>query len=176
MAWDPDGDGDDDSNPAGDTDHSHWDPNGNQLKSVPGKPLDASLNPIDIHNAAVDNSPWDAGRAWSNGATSDNPATFYNGICAGKKSGDPATQAGHALPHHYHPGDAPNAAAVRAGLAALGGARNGVKDLTNRDAAQSHLESHMKTINPDWEPSGSSNNLYGLTDAEINKFAASLRL
>ena len=39
--WDPDGDGDDDSTPEGDTDHSHWAPDGTQLKSVPGKPMPA---------------------------------------------------------------------------------------------------------------------------------------
>lgn len=39
AAWDPDGDGDDDSTPEGDTDHSHWDETGKQKKSVPGKPM-----------------------------------------------------------------------------------------------------------------------------------------
>lgn len=39
RAWDPDGDGDDDSTPEGDTDHSHWTAAGKQLKSVPGKPM-----------------------------------------------------------------------------------------------------------------------------------------
>lgn len=37
--WDPDGNGDDDSCPEGDTDHSHWAPDGTQLKPVPGKPM-----------------------------------------------------------------------------------------------------------------------------------------
>lgn len=39
--WDPDGDGDDDSTPEGDTDHDYWSPNGIQLKDVPGKPMGA---------------------------------------------------------------------------------------------------------------------------------------
>jgi HK97 family phage prohead protease len=39
RAWDPDGDGDDDSTPEGDTDHSHWTADGKQKKSVPGKPM-----------------------------------------------------------------------------------------------------------------------------------------
>lgn len=39
VGWDPDGDGDDDSTASGDTDHSHWDAEGNQIKPVPGKPL-----------------------------------------------------------------------------------------------------------------------------------------
>ena len=37
--WDPDGNGDDDSTPEGDTDHSHWAPDGTQKKPVPGKPM-----------------------------------------------------------------------------------------------------------------------------------------
>lgn len=37
--WDPDGDGDDDSTPEGDTDHDYWDEDGTQLKPVPGKPM-----------------------------------------------------------------------------------------------------------------------------------------
>ena len=39
RAWDPDGDGDDDSTPEGDTDHSHWTADGKQKKPVPGKPM-----------------------------------------------------------------------------------------------------------------------------------------
>jgi len=39
VPWDPDGDGDDDSTPEGDTDHSHWAADGTQKKSVPGKPM-----------------------------------------------------------------------------------------------------------------------------------------
>ena len=37
--WDPDGNGDCDQSAAGDTDHSHWAPDGTQLKPVPGKPM-----------------------------------------------------------------------------------------------------------------------------------------
>jgi HK97 family phage major capsid protein len=39
TGWDPDGDGDDDSAPQTDTDNSHWDADGNQTKSVPGRPM-----------------------------------------------------------------------------------------------------------------------------------------
>jgi hypothetical protein len=92
--------------------------------------------------ANVDNSPWDASKAWANGAASDNPAAFYNGICAGKKKGDPKTQGAHALPHHYHPGDSPNAAGVRNALSRL----PQTNDLTNKAAAESHLNGHMKII------------------------------
>ncbi len=101
-------------------------------------------------NAAVDNSPWDAGRAWANGAASDDPAAFYNGICAGKKAGDPATQGAHALPHHYHPGDPPN----RHGVSAALGRLSGTDGLTNRAAAESHLKAHQSAISPDHAPSG----------------------
>ena len=98
--------------------------------------------------ADVDNSAWDASKAWANGAAADDPAAFYNGICAGKKAGDPATQAAHALPHHYHPGDAPNASGTANALSRL----PQTQGLTNKAAAQDHLEAHMKVINPDYEP------------------------
>jgi ATP-dependent protease ClpP protease subunit len=61
--WDPDGDGDDDSTPEGDTDHDYWAPDGTQLKPVPGKPMtDASGQLVyakgdgpGIRNAGSDN-------------------------------------------------------------------------------------------------------------------------
>lgn len=161
--FDPDGDGDDDSSASTDTDHSHWAADGTQLKAIPpnpatgkgGKPMApsdrAAPGPQD---AKVDNSPWDAGKAWSNGANSDDPAAFYNGICAGKKAGDPKTQEAHALPHHYHPGDPPNAGGTRAALGRL----PGTDGLTNKAQAQAHLEAHMKVINPDYEPGNSAGN------------------
>ncbi len=126
-----------------------------------------------IQGAAVDNSPWDAGKAWSAGAASDNPAAFYAAICAGRKAGDKNTQAAWALPHHYAPGRPPNAAGVRNALARL----PQTDGLTNAGAARSHLESHMKDVNPDWTPSGQlTDPAYGLTDDEIRAFAASIRL
>jgi len=94
--------------------------------------------------ANVDNSAWDASKAWANGAESDDPEAFYNGICAGKKAGDPKTQAAHALPHHYHPGDPPNAAGVRNSLSRL----PQTQGLTNKAQAQSHLDAHMSVIQP----------------------------
>jgi hypothetical protein len=108
--------------------------------------------PRALRAGSVDNSAWDAGQAWSNGASSDDPAAFYDGICAGKKAGDPATQAAHALPHHYHPSDPPNAAGVKNSLSRL----PQTQGLTNKAAAQAHLEAHMKVINPDYEPSSKS--------------------
>src|SRR5258708_4947099 len=72
-----------------------------------------------LDDGAVDNSPWDASRAWANGAAADDPAGIYSGICAGKKACDSVTQGAHALPHHYHPGDPPNAAGTRNPLSRL---------------------------------------------------------
>jgi hypothetical protein len=75
-------------------------------------------------------------------ANSDTPASCYNAICAGKKSGDPNLQSSHALPHHKAPGDPPNAAGVRNALARL----PQTQGLTNAGAARSHLEAHMSSI------------------------------
>jgi phage head maturation protease len=94
--------------------------------------------------AEVDNSPWDGGAAMSGCAKADNPASAYGAICAGKKTGDPALQSSWALPHHSHPGDPPNAAGVRNALSRL----PQTQGLTNRQAAQAHLEAHMKVISP----------------------------
>lgn len=156
VRFDPDGDGDDDSTPAGDTDHDYFDPDGKQIKPVPPCPsMDdkTTLRPQStagpaVQNTAVDNTPWDADKAWHNGATSDDPAKFYEGICAGKKNGDPSTQAGWALPYKYHPSDAPNAAGVRNALARL----SSTQGLLNKAEAQKTLEAAMKHINPDYEP------------------------
>jgi ATP-dependent protease ClpP protease subunit len=41
--WDPDGDGDCDATPEGDTDHDYWAPDGTQKKPVPGKPMEDAL-------------------------------------------------------------------------------------------------------------------------------------
>jgi HK97 family phage major capsid protein len=97
----------------------------------------------------VDNSPWDASKAWANGAASDNPAAFYAGICAGKKAGDKSTQAAWALPYRYHPGDPPNAAGVRNALSRL----PQTQGLTNAAEAKAKLQRLMKQVNPDWTPS-----------------------
>lgn len=152
---DPDDDGDDDTSAEGDTDNDYWDEDGNQIKPLPGQKgakKKSAKGAKEIRNADVDNSPWDASKAWHNGAESDDPEAFYRGICAGKKAGDPSTQAGWALPYKYHPDDPPNAAGVRAALAALGGARGGVQGLINRKEAEDTLETAMKKVNPDYEP------------------------
>jgi ATP-dependent protease ClpP protease subunit len=98
--------------------------------------------PPRVAAAAADESAWDAGKAWANGAASDDPAAFYNGICAGKKAGDPATQGAHALPHHYHPGDAPN----RHGVSAALGRIDSADGLTDKAAAQAHLDAHKAAM------------------------------
>jgi HK97 family phage prohead protease len=92
--------------------------------------------------ATIDFSTWDASKAWAAGAASDDPAAFYNGICAGKKAGDPKTQEAHALPYRYSPTSPPNAAGVKNALARI----SQTDGLTNRSAAQSKLEGLMKTI------------------------------
>jgi len=156
---DPDGDGDCDACPDGDTDHDYWTAAGEQIKSLPGKPVPADALTGDavrdlvrqmLRDAAdgVDNSPWDGPKAMANGAASDDPAAFYEGICAGQKSGDKTTQAAWALPYKYHPGDAPNAAGVKAALGRL----PQTEGLTNASEAKTKLQGLMKKINPDYEP------------------------
>jgi hypothetical protein len=167
--FDPDGDGDCDACPAGDTDHDYWTAAGEQLKSVPGKPMEdragllaeiralvreelAGLATFLGADSKVDNSPWDASKAWSAGADSDDPAAFYAGICAGKKAGDKTTQAAWALPYKYTPSSLPNAAGVRNALARL----DQTEGLTNKAEAKATLQAAMKKVNPDWEPEGSA--------------------
>ena len=155
--FDPDGDGDDDSTPEGDTDHDYFDEDGKQIKPIPPCPpmpgkKSKAKGGKKLRNATVDNSDWDAAKAWHNGAQAENPSAFYAAICAGKKAGDPDTQAGWALPYRYTPDSPPNAGGVRAGLAALGGARGGVQGLINRAEAQKKLEGLMHEINPDYKP------------------------
>jgi ATP-dependent Clp endopeptidase proteolytic subunit ClpP len=214
--FDPDGDGDDDATPEGDTDHDYFDADGKQIKPIPPCPKPAAPGPGDrataviygaaadhgpmtgahthahpaydgpdgnndgIHGhehthdsdnvhqhshagvtgvtghahpgaqnaASVDNTAWDAAKAWHAGAQSENPEAFYRGICAGKRSGDPSTQAGWALPYKYSP-DAPvNAAGVRAALSRL----SETKGLINKTEAQDTLQAAMKAINPEWKP------------------------
>lgn len=145
---DPDGDGDDDTSAEGDTDHDYVTPDGKPgPKAKPG-PKSALVQQFPVLNAEVDESPWDAAKAWHNGAESDDPAAFYRAICAGRRAGDPSTQDAWALPYKYSPSSPPNAAGVRAALARL----SSTQGLTNTDEARSKLERAMKDINPDYEP------------------------
>jgi len=149
WVFDPDGDGDDDATPEGDTDHDYFDPDGKQIKPIPPKPTKPPTlqqQPV-LVNADVDNTPWDAAKAWHNGTESDDPAAFYKGICAGEKSdGDPATQAHWALPYKYSPSSPPNATGVRNALARL----SQTEGLKNESEARSTLEAAMKKVNPDY--------------------------
>lgn len=192
--FDPDGDGDDDSSPGGDTDNDYWDADGNQLQDIPPCPeVDNSAGDDDakkafpgaappfkkkdadnrsafpVLNADVDDTPWNASKAWAAGAASDDPAKFYAGICAGRKAGDASTQAAWALPYKYSPSSPPNAAGVRNALSRLPQA----KGLTNADEAKATLQKAMRQVNPDWEPdaridSGVLASVFTLKPAEVD--------
>jgi len=153
--FDPDGDGDDDSTPEGDTDHDYFDADGKQIKDIPPMPGSKKTAKSDtvISNADVDNSPWDAAKAWHNGSEASDPAAFYRAITAGEKnSGDPGTQAHWALPYRYTPDSPPNAAGVRNALARL----SQTEGLKNASEARSKLEGLMKRVNPDYAPDDST--------------------
>ena len=109
--------------------------------------------------ADVDNSAWDGGAAMSGCANAANPASAYGAICAGKKTGDPSLQSSWALPHHMHPGSPPNAAGVRNALSRL----PQTQGLTNKAAAQAHLEAHMRVISPPSAKSASPADLRAAT-------------
>lgn len=88
----------------------------------------------------VDNSEWDGNRAM----TECDSAADYRSICAGEHTyGEPDERRHWALPHHYV-GKGPNAAGVRNALSRLPQA----EQLANREAAQRHLDAHMRQINP----------------------------
>ncbi|HEY6276017.1 MAG TPA: head maturation protease, ClpP-related [Streptosporangiaceae bacterium] len=111
-------------------------------------------------NAAVDESAWDGPAAMSAASKADDPAAALSAICAGKRDGDPATQAAHALPHHKHQGDPPNRAGVSAALGRIGGTQG----LTNKAAAQAHLEAHRGAMG-----SGSTDDHADLMPAWLTK-------
>lgn len=142
WVFDPDNDGDDDSTPEGDTDHDYFDEHGHPLKPVPPKP-DRPAN-----HAHVQVLNWDGPEAMSKAANSDNPASAYRAICAGRKAGDPDKQSSWALPHHPSPGADADPDGVRNALARL----PQTQGLENESAAKAHLEKHMKDINPDSNP------------------------
>lgn len=149
VRFDPDGDGDDDSTPEGDTDHDYFDESGKQIKPIPPKPgTDNSMHTPAILNSDVDESPWDAAKAWHNGSEADDPAAFFKAITAGRKAGDPATQAAYALPYRYTPDSPPNAAGVRNALGRL----DQTDGLTNKEEARTKLQGLMKKVNPDYAP------------------------
>ena len=92
--------------------------------------------------ATIDFSTWSADKAWAAGASSDDPAAFYNGICAGRKAGDPKNRESYDLPYRYSPLSPPNATGVKAALARI----SQTKGLTNESAARSELDGFMTQI------------------------------
>ena len=113
---------------------------------------------IEAEMKAVDNADWDGGQAMAACST----AADYRSICAGERtSGEPDERQHWALPHHYL-GRGPNAGGVRNALSRL----PQTQGLSNRDAAQSHLERHMSEINPERAASANSNVTY--TDTTTN--------
>lgn len=100
---------------------------------------------------AVDNSTWDGPAAMSAALHSDNPASAFKAICAGRRDGDPSKESSWALPHHKHPGDPPNAKGVSSALGYL----DRTEGLTNKSAAQAHLEAHQKEMGVGAESSDS---------------------
>ena len=115
-----------------------------------------------VLNADVDNTPWDGSKAMAAGVKADDPAKFYAGICAGRKAGDPSTQAAWALPYKYTPDSPPNAAGVRNALSRL----PQTKGLTNEAEARSTLETAMKAINPP-DPDGPDDHLDAALLAQV---------
>jgi len=148
QRWDPDGDGDDDSTPEGDTDHSHWTADGKQKKSVPGKPMPGQPPADSIAAAGVDESAWDGNAAMS-ACTS---GSDYAAICAGRRAGPADERGSYALPHHKHPGDPPN----RHGVSAALGRIDSTQGLTNKQAAEAHLKSHQSAMGSGSQASASA--------------------
>jgi HK97 family phage prohead protease len=107
---------------------------------------------LHLKRADADTSAWDGPAAMSACSKSDTPSSCFSAICAGKRAGDASTQEAWALPHHKHPGDAPNASGVANALSRL----PQTQGLTNASAARSHLEAHMKAINPDYQANAGS--------------------
>lgn len=131
--------------------HSHADPGeapGDQTDAGSGQPED-SAEPGPRADG-TDTGAWDGNAAMTEASGAEDPAAAFAAICAGEHTDGEPGQRGHwALPHHVHQGAPPNEAGVRNSLSRL----PQTQDLKNRQAAQNHLEAHMKDINPDWEPS-----------------------
>jgi ATP-dependent protease ClpP protease subunit len=133
---DPDHDDDNDATAKGDTDHDYWAaPARNSIEEEERNIIKMHL---DLHNAGYDSTTWDGDAAIKSAASSSNPASALGAICAGKRGGDPKTEDAHALPHHKHPGSPPNRHGVSNALARI----SGTDGLTNKSAAQAHLEAH----------------------------------
>ena len=155
WCFDPDNDGDDDSSAATDKDHDYWSADGKQLKAIPpdptgkgGKPLPGRPLPKGTTAGSAGRRPEGSERAWNGPAAmskalhASDPAKAFSSICAGKRDGDPKLEATWALPHHDSPGGPPNPDGVRAALGRFGQTQG----LTNKSAAQSHLEAHARAL------------------------------
>jgi ATP-dependent protease ClpP protease subunit len=122
-----------------------------------------------VNAAGVDHSDWDGDKAMAGGVGADDPAAFYEGICAGKKDGNPRSQDSWALPYRYKPGGPPNAAGVKNALDRLPQAEG----LTNEAEARKTLQAAMKKVNPDWEPGDSASTTITAADA-VARFRAAV--
>lgn len=129
---------------------------------------------LHFSNASYDDTPWDGNAAMS-ACTS---ASDYRSICAGEHSAGSADERQHwALPHHKRPGALPNRAGTNNALSRL----PQTQGLTNRSAAESHLQAHARLWASD---SGSSNQhdqhddeapAWGFTDEEFDNIRAALK-
>jgi len=153
---DPDGDGDCDACPEGDTDHDYWSEDGEQIQPLPDEDEDGVTTDAmghRIRGAAVDESTWDGPAAMSWASSQDNPEAAFRAICAGEKTtGEPDTQAHWALPHHKQSGKPPNRAGVTAALGRL----NQTDDLKSKSAAQAHLDAHKAAMGGSDDTAGDS--------------------
>jgi ATP-dependent protease ClpP protease subunit len=121
--------------------------------------------------AASDSGSWDGSAAMSAAANSDNPASAYASICAGRRSGDRSKGSTWALPHHSKPGGPANGNGVKNALARL----SSTQGLVNAAAAKRHLESHMREINPDYKSSDSLDLDGDYSDEEVQSIIKNLR-
>jgi|SRR6266540_306087 len=103
-----------------------------------------ALSPVELQKVMLG---WNGPAAMSKCANSDSPASCYRSICAGRRAGDPSKQSTWALPHHATSGGPPDEGGVRNALSRL----PQTQGLSNASAAKSHLEKHMRSINPDYE-------------------------
>lgn len=121
-------------------------PVGVETRPQPGE-HDRAEPGYDIHDRAdVDNSAWDGNAAM----TACTSAADYAAVCAGRKDGPADERGSWALPHHARPGAPPNAAGVRNSLSRL----PQTQGLTNREAAQRHLDAHMSAVQSSTSSSG----------------------
>ena len=92
----------------------------------------------------TDESPWKATKAIKNADRSSDPESYFRGICAGRKAGDPRLADSWALPYKYSPTGKPNLEGVVTALAKL----PYEKGLTNRDEARTLLNDLLERMNP----------------------------